>query len=73
MAVADRKNSQLRLVFYDGEDSYGEPIYKVKSFNNIKADATTDQLFTVATAIVSLQERPLYNIERKDSSEIRAE
>ncbi|SES88828.1 Protein of unknown function [Oceanobacillus limi] len=72
MAVADKKNSQLRLVFYDGDDVLtGDPIYKNKSFNNVKTDATADQLYAVATVLSDLQERALFNIERKDSSDIR--
>ncbi|MFD2044498.1 DUF1659 domain-containing protein [Ornithinibacillus salinisoli] len=72
MAVADMMNSQLRLVLYDGDDLVtGDPIYKFKSFNNVKTEATADQLYAIATALVDLQERPLFNIERKDSSDIR--
>ncbi|WP_047982611.1 DUF1659 domain-containing protein [Ornithinibacillus contaminans] len=71
MAVANMTNSQLRLVLHDGDDpESGEPIYKFKSFNNVKTDATADQLYTIANAFAGLQERPLYNVERKDSSDI---
>jgi Protein of unknown function (DUF1659) len=72
MAVSDMTDSQLRLVFHDGDDAItGEPIYKYKSFNNVKTDATADQLYAIANAISGLQQRPLFNIERKDSSDIR--
>ena len=72
MAVADMTNSQLRLVLHDGDDPIsGEPIYKAKSFNNVKIDATADQLYAIAHAFAGLQERSLFNIERKDSSDIR--
>ncbi|WP_330949218.1 DUF1659 domain-containing protein [Virgibacillus sp. MG-45] len=72
MAVADMTNSQLRLVLYDGDDAItGKPIYKAKSFNNVNFAATANQLYAVATAIAGLQQRPLYRIERKDSSDIR--
>ncbi|MFS0674947.1 DUF1659 domain-containing protein [Ornithinibacillus sp. 179-J 7C1 HS] len=72
MAVADMTNSQLRLVLYDGDDPIsGEPVYKAKTFNNVKTEATADQLYAIANAFVVLQERPLFNIERKDSSDIR--
>ncbi|WP_067730629.1 DUF1659 domain-containing protein [Oceanobacillus damuensis] len=72
MAIADMTNSTLQLVFTDGIDSEsGLPIFKYKSFNNVKTSATTDQLYAVATAIADLQERPLYNINRKDTSDIR--
>ena len=73
MAVADMTNSQLRLVLHDGNDPIsGNPVYKAKSFNNVKTDSTADQLYAIATAFAGLQQRPLFNIERKDSSDIRS-
>ncbi|WP_217586116.1 DUF1659 domain-containing protein [Lentibacillus saliphilus] len=72
MAIADKVNSSLQLVLYDGDDLVtGEPIYKTKTFNNIKTSATADQLFAIANALVVLQQRPLTNIERRDTSNIR--
>lgn len=72
MAVAEKISSQLRLVFYDGEDtSTGKPIYKSKSFNNVKTDASAEQLLAVAEAFTELQERSLNRVERNDSSEIQ--
>lgn len=74
MIVVDEVGSQLRLVFYDGEDiDTGKPKYKSKTFNNVKTTATAEQLFTIATALEPLQERSLAKIERKDSGEIREE
>lgn len=71
MAVAERTTSQLRLTFYDGEDpSTGKSIYKSKSFNNVKTNANADQLYAVAQAMIGLQERSIYTVERKDTSEV---
>lgn len=71
MAMVEQVSSQLRLVFHDGEDvSTGKPIYKAKSFNNVKTTATAEALFEVANALSELQERSLYTIERRDYSEI---
>ncbi|WP_047983385.1 DUF1659 domain-containing protein [Ornithinibacillus californiensis] len=73
MAVADMISSQLRLILFDGNDPVsGDPVYKAKSFNNVKTDATADQLYAIANAFAGLQERSLFNIERKDSSDIRS-
>lgn len=70
-AVADMVTSQLQLVFNDGNDlSTGKPVYKTKSFNNVKTSADADQLYAIALAFADLQERQLYTINRKDSSEI---
>ncbi|MFD1361399.1 DUF1659 domain-containing protein [Lentibacillus salinarum] len=74
MAVAQKVSSRLRLVLDDGDDMMtGETIYKTKSFNNVKPEATADQLYAIATALEGLQERPIYMIERHDGSEISQE
>lgn len=74
MAVVDIMSSRLRLVYYEGDDpETGRPIYKYKSFNNIKTNATADQLFSIAMAVAELQDYNLYNIERHDNSEIYQE
>lgn len=74
MALATMTNSQLRLIFHEGNDlETGDPIYKTKSFNNVKTNATADQLFEVAQALTSLQELPLSSVERRDNSEIMSE
>lgn len=72
MALAEQVSSQLRLIFYDGDDIMtGEPVYKSKNFNQVKTTANADQLYAIAQALSSLQERPLHAIERRDQSEIR--
>ncbi|WP_010651364.1 DUF1659 domain-containing protein [Oceanobacillus massiliensis] len=72
MAVADMTKTTLQLVLDDGIDSTtGSPIFKYKSFNNVKTEATADQLYAIATAVAALQESPLYEINRKDTSDIR--
>ncbi|QHS22074.1 DUF1659 domain-containing protein [Virgibacillus sp. MSP4-1] len=68
MAVSQMIRSQLQLVFEAGPDSDGEITYKNKNFNNVKTEATADQLMAVTNALVPLQERSLYSVERNDSS-----
>lgn len=71
MATVEQVSSQLRLVFFDGEDLLtGKPVYKAKGFNNVKTTATGAALYEVAKALTELQERPLYLIERRDNAEI---
>lgn len=72
MAVSILKDTQLRLVFEDGVDLNGKTIYKNKNYNNIKTTATVDQLFAVAQAIVPLQTKTLFTVERNDSSDLAA-
>lgn len=70
-AVEDKVASQLQLIFSDGTDSStGKPVYKTKNFNNVKTSADAEQLYATALALADLQERSLYTINRKDSSEI---
>lgn len=67
-------SSSLQLVLNDGVDaSTGRPVYKNKTFNSVKPNATADQLYAVANAFASLQTRPLYNIVRRDVSDVSAE
>jgi len=67
VATATLKDSQLRLIFETGVDEEGNPVYRYKSFNNIKPEATPDALYAVATALAPLQQHSLFEIERNDS------
>ena len=72
MAVATLRQSTMQLVFQDGSDPVsGNPVYKTKSFNSVKPDATADQLYAIAIAFEDLQQRPLFEINRRDNSDIR--
>jgi len=71
MAESRLIKSQLRLIFEDGtHPETGDPVLKTKSFNNVKTDATADQMHTVGMALVELQTLPFYGVERYDNSEI---
>lgn len=71
MITAEQISASLRLVFYDGENlETGKPVYKGKSFNNIKESATAKQLYDVAIALAELQDRDLHSIERRDNNEL---
>ncbi|MEH7108695.1 DUF1659 domain-containing protein [Bacillus sp. JJ1764] len=65
-------DTQLRVVYQVGIDEQGKPVLKNKNFNNIKTDASADQLIQTAQAIAALAGDTLYKIERKDSSELLA-
>lgn len=70
MAQATLTATTLRLLFETGVDEKGAAIYRVKSFNNVKKEATTDQLHQAAQAFSVLCMDPLSSIERNDNSEI---
>lgn len=68
MASAERIDSRLQLTFEEGTDPVsGDPIYKTKSFNNVKLDATADQLLAITQALVPLQQMDLYSVKRNDT------
>ncbi|MDP4105685.1 MAG: DUF1659 domain-containing protein [Bacillota bacterium] len=72
MAVANLYETKLRMTFETGMDEKGKPIYKAKTLNNIKKEATTDQLFQVAQALSVLSNDSLFKIERNDTTDITA-
>jgi hypothetical protein len=72
MAVANLLETKLHIVFETGMDEKGNPVYKSKTLNNIKKEATTDQLFQVAQAISALCSDSLNKIERNDMTDIMA-
>ena len=67
MASTYIQGVQLRLVLELGADEEGKMQYRSKNYNNIKPEATAEQLFAVAQAITALQTLPLNTIEKNDS------
>lgn len=69
MTVARNEDpSRLQLRFQTGVTEDGKPIYKLKSFANVKADAEDEDVFQVAEALGNLQEHVLQNVIRHDSA-----
>lgn len=68
MAIQVTTNTRLQLYFITGVDLDGKEVVKAKSFNNIKTDATADALLVVSNALSSLQQYPLMEIKRNDTS-----
>lgn len=74
MATSEKIDSRLQLLFENGfDEANGKTIIKTKTFNNVKTDATTDQLLVIAQALVSLQTLTLHMIKRNDTELITAE
>jgi hypothetical protein len=63
-------DSRLRLVFETGMDEKGQPIYKTKTYGNIRKTATADELLQAGQALGGLCANPLVGIERADSVDI---
>jgi hypothetical protein len=72
MAQAMLAETKLRLVFEVGMDEKGAPILKAKTLNNIKKEATANQLYQVAQALSVLCKDTLNSVERADNTEILA-
>ena len=72
MATSTLSNSRLSLEFDAGIDGKGNTVYARKSFNNVKPQATDDQLYEIVQALVPLQQHELSMIERNNTSVISA-
>jgi Protein of unknown function (DUF1659) len=70
MAQAMLKNSRITLLFETGMNEKGEPIFKGKSYANVRKEATADQLHQAATALSSLCAYPVSSVERTDNHDI---
>jgi hypothetical protein len=70
MAEALLATTKLRLVFQAGMDDDGKAIYKFKTFNNVKKESTTEQLFQAAQALYTLSNDNLSRVERMDTSDL---
>lgn len=62
--------SKLHLLFDAGMDKDGKQAYKVKTFSNIRKDATAEQLIQTADAIGALSNDTLSRTERTDNSQL---
>lgn len=73
MGVAVTKisgNSALKLELQTGIDGFGNPTYRTKGFNNIKATAADEDLFEIAAGLSELQDHNLSGIIRQDNAEL---
>ncbi|PBF34162.1 hypothetical protein BGU49_19905 [Clostridioides difficile] len=53
-----------------GYKSQGKAVVKSKSFANVKAEALNEDVYAVAEAIASLQENPIVDILKLDSTSL---
>ncbi|WP_181349019.1 DUF1659 domain-containing protein [Thalassobacillus sp. CUG 92003] len=71
MAItAEKVNSQLQMIFQEGLDSEGNMTYRTKRFNNVKTDASPEQLYNLAIALQPLQQKVLHRVERNDTESL---
>jgi hypothetical protein len=72
MATATHFDARLSIAFDAGVDPEGNPVSKSKSFNNVKTDATNDQLYEIVQAIAPLQQYSVISIERDNTFALTA-
>ncbi len=48
----------------------GSPVFRTRSYSNVKSDAENDSVFGVAQAIADLQVHTMENIRRVDEMEL---
>ncbi|WLD94886.1 DUF1659 domain-containing protein [Alkalihalobacillus sp. AL-G] len=72
MATAVMNDTRLSVTFDAGVDLEGKPVYKRKSFNNVKSSATHDHLYNMVQALAPLQQYPVFQIERTNSFDLTA-
>ncbi|WP_257349185.1 DUF1659 domain-containing protein [Pseudalkalibacillus decolorationis] len=72
MATAVMNDTRLSVTFDAGIDLEGKPVFKRKSFNNVKSSATHDQLYNMIQALSPLQQYPVTQVERSNSFDLSA-
>ena len=72
MAQGTLKDTQMRLLFETGLNEKGEPVLKAKTFNNVRKEATVDQIYQAAIALSELCAYTLNSVERNDSFDVIA-
>ena len=64
------KNSVLTAVYQIGLNEEGAPKLRKKSFSNIRATASDQDVYDVAQQLFSLQDYPLVSIRRDNCFEL---
>lgn len=71
MAVtAMQSSSRLQLRFQVGTDDEGRPVYRSRSYSNVKPGASNQDLYDVGMAFSALQEHVLESVRRIDEAEL---
>ena len=66
-------SSDLVLLMDAGIGVSGKPLSKSRTFKNVKADASNEDLYEVAQALIDLQSRENNSIQRRDVVELEEE
>jgi len=70
MIAKNHTNSKLTLVLAAGLDENNKNIIKNKTFSNVKASVSNENLYELGTAISDLQSYPLTKLVKKEEYEL---
>lgn len=68
--VVTPQESSLRLTLQVGTGDGGEPIYRVRTYNRVKPQASDQNVFDVAQALARLQVHPVAAITRVNENNL---
>lgn len=68
--VANQGKSKFKLVLNAGLDENNKEIIKNKTYGNVKAAATNENIFEVATSLAGLQEHDLTNVVKYEEYDL---
>ncbi|MCW2276894.1 DUF1659 domain-containing protein [Heliophilum fasciatum] len=61
------QSTALLISLEEGTTTSGSPKYKTLTFSNINTGATNQDVYDIGAALAGLQNKTLYQIERKDN------
>jgi hypothetical protein len=65
--------SRLQLRLHTGMDENMNPVFRTRSFSNIKTDASNEDIYELAQELGNLQVHPLDAVRRVDEYELDEE
>ncbi|MCX7781209.1 MAG: DUF1659 domain-containing protein [Negativicutes bacterium] len=64
------KASRLVIKVQTGISATGSPVYRMRTFRNVKPGAAEADVFAIGEALASLQRHPVSSVSRVDESDL---
>jgi len=68
--VSTPLSSILRIQVQTGSDGSGNPVYRIRSYNRVKAAAADQDVYDIAQALGSLQVHPVNAVSRINENDL---